>query len=528
MNLKKRVIEGGVVAVSLAILSAVTAISGTPSQTNVQDATKVVEDTSNEVATIEKNRVDLVMEANADAANILGVGVNAEVAAASTSEQTTDLTEASGAVGANAVIAAAAEQPVQQTETAETTEATGAVGANAVIAAAVEQSVQENEIPGIAASVGVNAEAAVVSATTDAEQAEDVAESTQDEAGDTEDTSEDQAQDGKEEESEKNEDVWSDRLMAKVEESLNVRAAADDNAEVIGKLYKGAVAEAREVEGDWTHIISGNVDGYVKNDYCVKGEDAEAYAQENFKKCATVNTDILRIRDTADEEGVILDVAKEGAKLTVDTDAEEENGWVAINYNEGQTAYVSSDYVTVDYDLTRAVTMEEEYARIKAEEEAKAAEEAAKAAQAAARAAEEASAKAAAGAGQQQSSPAAAPTTVQNAPAQASCDDVTMLGALIQLEAGGEPYEGQVAVGAVVMNRVRNGAYPGSISGVIYQSGQFSTAGGVAGLAASGVSGSCLQAAQAAIGGTDNTGGALNFRRAGGINGLIIGNHVFF
>lgn len=510
MNLKKRVIEGGVVAVSLAILSAVTVISGTTSQTTkVQDTAKVVEDTSNEVATIEKNRVDLVTEANA--ANILGVGVNAEVAAATASEKTTDLTEASGAVGANAVIAAAAEQPAQETAGQETagqpTE---------------EQTTETAEQPAkAAASVGVNAETAIVSASTEAEQTEDVAESTQDETGNAETDSEDQAQDGKE--SEKQEDVWSNRLMAKVEESLNVRAAADDNAEVIGKLYKGAVAEAKEVEGDWTHIISGDVDGYVKNDYCVKGEEAEAYAQENFKKCATVQTDILRIRDTADEDGVILDVAKEGAKLTVDTDAESENGWVAINYNEGQTAYVSSDYVTVDYDLTRAVTMEEEYARIKAEEEAKAAEEAAKAA----KAAEEAAQKAATSVGQQAST-AAAPTTVQNAPAQASCDDVTMLGALIQLEAGGEPYEGQVAVGAVVMNRVRNGAYPGSISGVIYQSGQFSTAGGVAGLAASGVNGSCLQAAQAAIGGTDNTGGALNFRRAGGINGLIIGNHVFF
>lgn len=504
MNLKKRVIEGGVVAVSLAILSAVTVISGTTSQTTkVQDTAKVVEDTSNEVATIEKNRVDLVTEANA--ANILGVGVNAEVAATA-SEKTTDLTEASGAVGANAVIAAAAEQPAQETA-GQPTE---------------EQTTETAEQPAkAAASVGVNAETAIVSASTGAEQTEDVAESTQDETGNAETDSEDQAQDGKE--SEKQEDVWSNRLMAKVEESLNVRAAADDNAEVIGKLYKGAVAEAKEVEGDWTHIISGDVDGYVKNDYCVKGEEAEAYAQENFKKCATVQTDILRIRDTADEDGVILDVAKEGAKLTVDTDAESENGWVAINYNEGQTAYVSSDYVTVDYDLTRAVTMEEEYARIKAEEEAKAAEEAAKAA----KAAEEAAQKAAASVGQQAST-AAAPTTVQNAPAQASCDDVTMLGALIQLEAGGEPYEGQVAVGAVVMNRVRNGAYPGSISGVIYQSGQFSTAGGVAGLAASGVNGSCLQAAQAAIGGTDNTGGALNFRRAGGINGLIIGNHVFF
>ena len=48
---------------------------------------------------------------------------------------------------------------------------------------------------------------------------------------------------------------------------------------------------------------------------------------------------------------------------------------------------------------------------------------------------------------------------------------------LIQCEAGEEPYEGQVAVGAVVMNRVRSGAYPNTVKGVIYASGQFTPAG---------------------------------------------------
>ena len=52
-----------------------------------------------------------------------------------------------------------------------------------------------------------------------------------------------------------------------------------------------------------------------------------------------------------------------------------------------------------------------------------------------------------------------------------------LLAALIQCEAGEEPYEGQVAVGAVVMNRVRSGAYPNTVKGVIYASGQFTPAG---------------------------------------------------
>ena len=113
----------------------------------------------------------------------------------------------------------------------------------------------------------------------------------------------------------------------------------------------------------------------------------------------------------------------------------------------------------------------------------------------------------------------------------ASYDDVTILAALIQCEAGNECYDGQVAVGAVVCNRVRSGGYPGSVYGVVYQSGQFTPAarGSVASVAASGPNASCIQAAQAALAGTDNTGGALSFRpTSSGRGGVVIGNHVFF
>ena len=122
-------------------------------------------------------------------------------------------------------------------------------------------------------------------------------------------------------------------------------------------------------------------------------------------------------------------------------------------------------------------------------------------------------------------------STVQNASVSASYDDVTLLAALIQCEAGNECYEGQLAVGAVVMNRLRSGAYPSSISGVIYQSGQFPPAGQgmVASIAANGPKSSCVQAAQQALGGSDNTGGATCFSRASsGRAGVVIGNHVFY
>ena len=110
-------------------------------------------------------------------------------------------------------------------------------------------------------------------------------------------------------------------------------------------------------------------------------------------------------------------------------------------------------------------------------------------------------------------------------------DTTLLLAALIQCEAGGEPYEGQVAVGAVVMNRVRSGAYPDSIHGVIYASGQFTPAmsGKVNRVLESGrIKDSCLQAAQEALSGVSNVGDMTHFRRNNGREGLVIGNHVFY
>lgn len=294
---------------------------------------------------------------------------------------------------------------------------------------------------------------------------------------------------------------WANRLMANVDEFLYVRAAADPNADIVGKMYQGDVAEVLSSENGWYQITSGNVNGYVLGDYCVTGEDAYALACSVCTTYAKAIEGGIRVRAAADANSAIYTVLAVGDTIEVDTAAEAMAGWVAVLY-DGSTGYVSSDYVDVSMDMGTAVTIEEEQAAIAA---AKAAEEAA-------------AAKARA-------------VTVQNEAVAASYDDVTLLAALIQCEAGNECYDGQLAVGAVVVNRVRSGGYPSSIYGVIYQSGQFTPAGrgSVASVAASGPKSSCIQAAQAALSGVDNTGGALSFRPvSSGRGGVVIGNHVFF
>ena len=297
--------------------------------------------------------------------------------------------------------------------------------------------------------------------------------------------------------------LWQNRLMADVNDYLYVRASADADAEIVGKLYKGDVAEIQEEGSGWTHVASGNVDGYVNNDYCVTGTEALAYAQQNFDTEAEVLTNGLRIRSEADENASVITAVSEGTTLKVDSGVETDDQWIAVVYG-GTTRYVSADYVTTSLALGEGITIEEEQAEL-------------------ARIAEEEAAKKAA--------QVTEVTTVQNAAVEATVDDVTLLAAIIQCEAGNEVYEGQLAVGAVVMNRVRSGGYPSTVHAVIYQKSQFppAGAGSVANVAAKGPKQSCLQAAQEALNGTDNTGGATCFRRASsGHAGVVIGNHVFY
>lgn len=470
MNLRKRAISGIMLAGSMVVMCA------------IADATSTV--SAEAVAVVADTRTDLATDGTA--------GVVAQL-----NQVSTDAVEmaAAGVENSQTILVASADEEAQ---VAEDTEEASAVQEETV---SVEKSAQadskEDETTQEADAVE-DVQNADVDSETDTENTVDV-ENTKDientkETENIEDTENIQNTENAE---------WQNRLMADVDEFLYVRASGDADAEIIGKLYKGDVADVVENGDTWTHVVSGDVDGYVNNDYCVSGEDALAYAQENIETEAQVNTNGLRVRNAASEDASVIVAVSEGTTLTVDTDAETEDGWVAVKY-KGQTAYVSADYVTTELALGEAVTIEEEKAALakKAEEEA-----AAKAAQ------------------------TKETTTVQNASVSASYDDVTLLAALIQCEAGNELYEGQLAVGAVVMNRLRSGAYPSSISGVIYQSGQFPPAGQgmVASIAANGPKSSCVQAAQQALGGSDNTGGATCFSRASsGRAGVVIGNHVFY
>lgn len=110
--------------------------------------------------------------------------------------------------------------------------------------------------------------------------------------------------------------------------------------------------------------------------------------------------------------------------------------------------------------------------------------------------------------------------------------DRYLLANLIYCEAGAEPYEGKVAVGAVVINRVLSSVYPDTVVGVIYQNKQFSpvASGRLALALADGkATASCYQAADEAMSGYSNVGNCVYFRTPiPGLTGINIGGHVFY
>lgn len=309
------------------------------------------------------------------------------------------------------------------------------------------------------------------------------------------------------------EQEWQDKLMADVKDFLYVRAKADADSDIVGKLYKGDRALIKKQGGEWTKIASGSVNGYVKNEYCVFGQEAYAYAKKHCDTVAKVTIDGLRVRKSPAEDAGVVKTVVTGDKFKVNKKANKTDGWVAIKV-DSDTCYVSADYVTLSLDTGKAVTLEEEAAAQKAEEEKKAA------------AAQTASSSSFSSNGQTTTT-----STTQNTSLAASADEETLLAALVQCEAGGQGVQCMTAVGAVVVNRVRSGSYPSSIYNVIYQRGQFGPAssGRLESRLASGVSSSARQAARAALSGSDPTGGAKSFKLASsGHAGVVIGPIVFY
>ena len=279
----------------------------------------------------------------------------------------------------------------------------------------------------------------------------------------------------------------------------DVHAEADETSPVLVKL-SGTQAVVLGHDEDWTKVQVGDITGWVESEHLTNGsdttEDIVPESPEKTEQTGSTEEKIEQKEQTEEKESI--------------SEPEQNEAVQAVMAAAKDTQRINEQQKAIETQ--------------KAEEAAKAAEEQ-KAIQ---KAAEEAAKKAAA-----QAQAAAVQAAQQAVIAQAgvSPQDVDLLAALIQCEAGGEPYVGQVAVGNVVMNRVESAGHPASIPDVIYAAGQFSPVrnGSLSRTLSTGrVSASCRQAAVEAIAGSSPVGDKLYFRRANGRGGQIIGNHVFY
>lgn len=170
------------------------------------------------------------------------------------------------------------------------------------------------------------------------------------------------------------EESFKNLVIAKVNDYVNVRDLPSEEGNIVGKLYDKSVGNYIEEEDGWYKISSGSVEGYVKGEYCVTGDDAVDYAKEVGIRIATVTTETLFVREQPGLDASVIGYVPDGADLIV---TEELDGWVKVNIEEGD-GYVSADYVTLSTEFVKAESIEEENARLAKEEAArKAAREAA-------------------------------------------------------------------------------------------------------------------------------------------------------
>ena len=129
---------------------------------------------------------------------------------------------------------------------------------------------------------------------------------------------------------------------------LNVRVQADESAEVVNTIKAEELVSVLGEDGDWTKIGVDDMEGWVKTEYLLTGEEAAAYMQENGTLYARVTVPNMNIRIRPTTSADILDVAYEYDAYEVSL---LESGWAYCVYDGPMKGYLSADCLAVSYSL---------------------------------------------------------------------------------------------------------------------------------------------------------------------------------
>ena len=327
---------------------------------------------------------------------------------------------------------------------------------------------------------------------------------------------------------------------------LDIHAEANTASAVIGQVMEDGHVAILAKYNDWVQIQAGEIAGWVPAENLVETEisNEEAVAANEQviaeRTGATASEDEFFAEEEVqqDETAALQAEASKAAQNEIEeVQAAEEAARIEA---EAQAQAAAEEAARLAAEA-QAKAAAEEAARLEAEAQAKAAEDAArleaevqaKAAEEAARLEAEAQAKAAAEeAAQLEAEAQQAALAAQAAQTAAiSAEELKLLANIIYCEAGSESYVGKVAVGNVIMNRVKSASQPNTITEVVYAKGQFSPVRNGSlqrALSSDKADAACYQAAIEALAGAQPVGGKLFFRRNNGRSGQVIGHHVFY
>ncbi len=328
---------------------------------------------------------------------------------------------------------------------------------------------------------------------------------------------------------------------------LDIHAEANTASAVVGQVMEdGHVAILAKYNG-WVQIQAGEIAGWVPAENLVETEisneaavaanmqviaertgatasEDEFFAEKEVQQdeTAALQADASEAAQNEIEE---VQAAEEAARAEAEAKAAAEEAARA----EAEAKAAAEEAARAEAEAKAAAEAQAAEEAARAEAEAKAAAEA-QAAEEAARLAAEAQAQAAAveaariAAEAQQAAQAAQTAAI-------SAEELKLLANIIYCEAGSESYVGKVAVGNVIMNRVKSVSQPNTITEVVYARGQFSPVRNGSlqrALSSDKADASCYQAAIEALAGAQPVGDKLFFRRNNGRSGQVIGHHVFY
>lgn len=388
-------------------------------------------------------------------------------------------------------------------------------------------------------------------------------------------------------------DVWAYRAVANVVEAVNIRAAASEDSTIVGYLTTAASADVIERGETWSLVISGGVEGYVRNDCLAFGEDAKNLAGVYGSEGVKTYWDGVSLFAAPDGSSEVLSTVSAGKEYEV---LSNDGSWVEVQMDDATVAYVPAEDVMETTILDKAVSTGDAYGSVSGSSNSgsydssysdmgyddgssysdSSYDDGSSYSDSSYDSYDDGSSysdnsydtsydssysdtsyddgssytdssydtsydnsytdssyddgSSYTDSSSDTSYDDSSSSDTTDTSTSASSSDRELLAGLIYCEAGNQSWDGKVAVGAVVLNRVASSSFASTIKGVIYESGQFSPAGSgwLDSVIANGsIPSSCYDAADAALAGENPIGSAMYFN-TGSVKGIKIGAHQFY